>query len=126
MRNCLVAACFALICSVFVANAYSQQPAAANISGAKSGVAAMKQREGEPVKVAGIFRATGDRVAFYPDGGEVSFLALENLALERVAQSLTESRTPRMWDVQGVVTEYKGVNFLLLKHAVLRPLTGQP
>jgi hypothetical protein len=78
-------------------------------------------REGTKIdKQRGQFRVTGDRITFYPSGAEHSFRALENLALERVARVLGETQSQRVWSVSGVVTEYQGVNFLLVTRAVLQ------
>jgi len=76
-----------------------------------------RYREGQKlVDKLGEFRETGGRIAFYPEGSSVSLQLLENLALERVARDL-DQRT-RKWSVSGLITEYRGVNFLLLHRAV--------
>jgi len=88
--------------------------------------AVQKQREGAVLEMTGIFKATGDRVAFYPADGKDSYLALENLALNRISISLTETRTPRVWSIKGMITEYRGSNFLLVQRAVMLPLAAKP
>jgi hypothetical protein len=79
-----------------------------------------RRREGTKFEGAGRFEITGDRVTFYPAEGQESFRVLENLALERVARVLGESREPRQWNVAGVFTEYQGGNYLLLSRAAVR------
>ena len=82
-------------------------------------------REGSVLKdVVGVFRVTGDRVAFYPSEGSHSYRALENLALERVAKMLKETLRDREWIVSGTVTEYRGANYLLVTRSVLKNAEG--
>ncbi len=74
-------------------------------------------------KVKGEFRLTGERVAFYPQDLEVKEMTvLENLALERLTELVAENRR-RLWLVDGVVTEFRGRNYLLVSRAVL---TAEP
>lgn len=76
-------------------------------------------REGlKIIDQVGELRNAAGRIAFYPDGETHSLPLLENLALERVEQDVDQPR--RKWTVSGTVTEYKGVNYLLLHHAVLK------
>ena len=42
---------------------------------------------------------------------------LENLALERISRSLEDNRGSK-WTVSGLVTEYRGSNYLLVTKAV--------
>jgi hypothetical protein len=70
------------------------------------------------VDVAGTFQAIGgDSVAFQPSGGKDSLRVLENLALERISRSLEDNRGSK-WTVSGLVTEYRGSNYLLVTKAV--------
>ena len=79
----------------------------------------VRLREGMKfVNRVGELRDAGGRVAFYPDGQTQSLPLLENLALERVSHDLDQ--THRKWSVTGIVTEYKGGNYLLLHRAVLK------
>lgn len=71
------------------------------------------------MELAGRLELAGDRAIFYPQEGE-PLRVLENLALERVTQVLSETREPREWLVTGTVTEYRGTNFILLQKAVQR------
>jgi len=70
------------------------------------------------VNRVGELREAGGRIAFYPEGEPHSLQLLENLALERVSRELDQ--THRKWSVTGIVTEYKGGNYLLLHRAVLK------
>jgi len=80
-----------------------------------------RQREGTRVTdVGGRFEVAGDRVTFFPAGGRESYRLLENLALERVAQVLSESRARQEWTVSGTLTEFRGANYLLLTKAVIK------
>ena len=67
----------------------------------------------------GTFQTTGDHVLFELTAQEQSLRVLENLALERVWNMLDDTRG-RQWTVSGIVTEYRGRNFLLIHRAVLR------
>ena len=44
-------------------------------------------------------------------------VALENLALQRVARSLAERSQESQWKVSGMVTEFRGANYILLRRA---------
>ena len=78
-------------------------------------------REGSQIEnELGLFHDTGDRIIFQPRDTDLEFQALENLALERVSRVLDETPTPRLWSVSGMVTEFKGGNYLLVKRAVLK------
>ena len=77
-------------------------------------------REGEIIEVIGKLELAGDRATFTPQNSDVSLRVLENLALERVIQVLSESRDERQWLVSGVVTEYRGGNYLLIHKAIQR------
>ena len=77
-------------------------------------------REGHALTdVQGTFDTAGNRVQFRPADGSSSFRVLENLALERVTRILEETRSDRLWLVNGTITEYRGENYLLLTRVVL-------
>jgi hypothetical protein len=65
-----------------------------------------------------------DSVTFSPDGSKDSYRVLENLALQRVVQVLDGNRGPRKWIVSGMITEYRGSNYLLLTKAVFQQYDG--
>jgi hypothetical protein len=78
-------------------------------------------REGTELKDAlGTFRLTGDRATFILADGSARFGGLENLNLERVANVIAGDPSPLEWVVSGVVTEYKGNNYLLVTRAILK------
>jgi hypothetical protein len=80
-----------------------------------------RMREGTKVeKLAGYFKLTGDRVTFYPAEGKQHFGGLENLALERIARTVKDSPSQLNWIITGTITEYRGSNYLLVTHAVLK------
>lgn len=82
---------------------------------------AERMREGSKlIEVVGEFQFSGDRVVFSPEAGGDSLRVLENLALERIGRQLTEGRGSRTWVVSGVVTEFRGGNYLLVTKAVVR------
>ena len=80
-----------------------------------------RQREGTRLtEVSGRFELAGDRVTFSPAASKESYRLLENLALERVSQVLSESRARQEWTVSGTLTEFRGGNYLLLTKAVIK------
>ncbi len=79
-----------------------------------------RDREGtELVSQSGFFRLLGDRVAFFGGDGKKRYIGLENLLLERVVRILLESTGQLEWNVTGTITEYRGVNYLFVRRAVL-------
>jgi hypothetical protein len=73
------------------------------------------------VDVVGTFQPVGaDGITFSPQGSKESYRVLENLALERIARALDESRGVRLWVVSGLITEYRGSNYLLVSKAVMQ------
>jgi hypothetical protein len=73
---------------------------------------------GELTSVTGTFKSTGDRITFYPHDRSDSWRALENQTLERIWTVLQET-SEREWTVSGMVTEYRGSNYLLVTRAVV-------
>ena len=72
--------------------------------------------------VIGTFQSIGnDNVSFSlgGNGNKDSFRVLENLALQRINQVLDENRGPRQWIVSGLITEYRGSNYILVTKAVI-------
>ena len=72
----------------------------------------------------GIFQNLGDRIAFVPGGDKEPYRVLENLALERIGQKLDEGRGQQQWIVSGVITEFRGANYLLVTKAVIQLAEG--
>ena len=111
-------------------------------------------REGTRITdVPGTFQFSGDRVAFHPDHlshpgsssqsagksrpgstgrpeGKLekaeSFRVLENLALERINRELGQARGNLQWTVSGIVTEFRGNNYLLVTKAVVVAAENSP
>ncbi|HJN12038.1 MAG: hypothetical protein QGG09_15010 [Pirellulaceae bacterium] len=80
-----------------------------------------RTREGATLEAElGEFREAGERIRFYLRDDTTSFMALENLALDRVSRVLDESTSPRTWSVSGVITEYRSSNYLLVTRASLK------
>ncbi|MGE0757731.1 MAG: hypothetical protein AB7O38_11950 [Pirellulaceae bacterium] len=81
----------------------------------------LRQREGVRITdQLGEFQKSGDRYNFYPQNGKGIIRVLENLALERVTQQLGDVTATRIWCVSGILTEYRGENYLLVTRAVLK------
>jgi hypothetical protein len=75
--------------------------------------------------VAGSFVSIGaDSVTFSPAGSKDSYRVLENLALQRISQQLDENRGLRQWTVSGLITEFRGANYLLVTRAVVQLQEG--
>lgn len=56
----------------------------------------------------------------------VRFLVLENLALQRVAQTISQDPSDDRWSISGIVTEYFGENRVLITTAARAPLPVEP
>ncbi|MBA2115600.1 hypothetical protein [Bremerella alba] len=83
-------------------------------------------REGaEIVDSEGTFEWIGDRLSFVQDGGDTVLKILENRMMERVVLAQESSTGELVWVVSGTVTEYRGGNFLLIKHVVLTGKRGE-
>jgi hypothetical protein len=68
----------------------------------------------------GYFKVTGDHVTFVSSEGKLKFDGLENLAIERIARTIGDSPDQLEWSISGVITEYRGANYLLVTQAVLK------
>lgn len=82
-------------------------------------------REGTKiVNQLGFFNEASESISFNfeVDGKTVSLRALENLALERVANELLNNSTaePPRWSVSGRLTEFRGSNYILVQRAILK------
>jgi hypothetical protein len=98
-------------------------------SGAAGAKATERLREGTRlVDVVGAFQSIGGESVTFTPGAPAdkkdSFRVLENLALQRVSQVLDENKGARQWTVSGMITEYKGNNYLLLTKTVVHPQDG--
>src|SRR5262245_7865833 len=73
----------------------------------------------------GGFSRVGERVSFSPAGSREPLRCLENLALERISRAIDESQGQRQWVVSGLITEFRGANFLLVTKAVIQLQEGE-
>ena len=90
-------------------------------SGQAAGKQAQRAREGSLLTdEAGSFEFVGDRIVFVPAGSRESLRVLENLALERIVRELGDARDQRNWLVCGILTEFKGGNYLLVTKSLLQ------
>ncbi|HUY91810.1 MAG TPA: hypothetical protein VMV10_23915 [Pirellulales bacterium] len=84
------------------------------------------RREGTHLREErGRFESGGDRVTFIAADGKTRFVVLENLNLQRIAQILGGSADSLEWSVNGVITEFQGVNFLLVTRATRATATSE-
>jgi hypothetical protein len=115
-----IAACCLLLVGLLPLALAAPTGAKSTAGGTSASLAPERVREGTRLdQVTGEFQMTGDRILFVSDGYP-SLRVLENLSLERVAQTLTERGAGRQWTVSGAITEYRGVNYLLLTRASLK------
>ncbi len=113
---------FALLASATEPFEHRTSPQAGSLQGDVPGRRSTRLREGtELVDQGGRFRIIGDRAAFYPSESSGRFLVLENLNLQRIVQRISENPFPLKWRVSGIVTEYYGSNYLLVRSAIVEP-----
>ncbi len=87
---------------------------------AKNKKSSTRVREGVRIKgETGEFKVRGDRATFVTQNGQ-AFDGLENLNLERIVRVIADNHRSLQWSVSGLVTEYRGTNYLLVTHAVLK------
>ncbi len=102
----------------------TRPPSSDRTNGAERTDAADRVREGTRWQnERGTFTLVGDRVTFTNQKSQ-SFVALENLNLERIVRTIEENRTVTDaetldWNVDATVTEFRGVNFVLVTRSVL-------
>jgi hypothetical protein len=82
----------------------------------------LRHREGtQVVGRRGRIERRGERFVFLGVEPPVQWMVLENLALERILRVVeTEESDNVEWTVDGMVTEFRGVNYLLLRRTVVR------
>jgi hypothetical protein len=82
----------------------------------------LRHREGTQVVARrGRIERRGERFVFLGVEPAVQWMVLENLALERILRVIeTEESDNVEWTVDGMVTEFRGVNYLLLRRTVVR------
>lgn len=86
----------------------------------KNAVKKKRQREGtafQGLKVT--FRPTGNRTTLFPtENSDERFVCLENLQLERVLKIIEEKPQRTLWKIDGIYTEFRGENYVLIQRAV--------
>jgi hypothetical protein len=81
--------------------------------------AVTRMREGvELTDRVGQFKLRGDRATFISTDGGLSLVGLENLNLERVVRAISDNPN-QDWRVSGIVTEFRGGNYLLITRAIM-------
>lgn len=99
----------------------TSQHGAARATGDSTAKKDHRIREGAKLEgQLGEFREAGERIRFYLSDEKTSFVAVENLALERVSRVLDENTSSRTWSVSGVVTEFRGGNYLIVTRAAVK------
>jgi hypothetical protein len=72
-----------------------------------------------------LFRMVGNRVMMSSLQDSSHFLCLENLNLERIINTMQKTPTMTDWQVDYLVTEYRGENYALIQRAILTSLSSQ-
>lgn len=70
------------------------------------------------VKSRATCRSAADRLSITLDEHSQPLIALENLAAQRVLESVLDDAGDSVWIVSGQVTEFQGQNYLLLDRVV--------
>lgn len=82
-------------------------------------------REGTAVKATNArCENRGDRLIVHLPVGNVSYVAIENLATQRVLDALADDESDKYWSFSGSVTEFRSKNFLILE-VVKRAMPGE-
>jgi hypothetical protein len=86
----------------------------------------VRQREGAKLTDRrGRFERRGERYVFLSEEGNAHYVVVENLMLERVANMLDDAAGGELlWNISGVITEFRGANFLVLQRAVVKASGG--
>lgn len=74
--------------------------------------------------VIGRFKVSGDRATFTITETGQSFGGLENLNLARVTTALRDDPDAE-WNISGLVTEHRGLNFLLIQKAIRKSVNKE-
>ena len=82
----------------------------------------LRHREGtQVVGRRGRIERRGERFVFLGAEPAVQWIVFENLALERILRVIEAEESDNLeWTVDGMVTEFRGVNYLLLRRTVVR------
>jgi len=82
-------------------------------------------REGTVMRSQNVmFRSSGNRTLMIMINGQERILCLENLNLERITTVIQNNPTLTDWEVDFIVTEYRGSNYALIQRAVLTSREG--
>jgi hypothetical protein len=73
----------------------------------------------------GRFVASGNRLTFVTSDG-TTYVGLENLNLQRISKVVAASPDPVQWFVSGTLTEFDGLNYLLVSHVRRRSAVPKP
>jgi hypothetical protein len=105
---------------------FGEAASSAIAPGAPAAKPTERLREGTRLtEIAGSFVAVGgDSITFSPAGSKDSYRVLENLNLQRISQQLDANRGQRQWIVNGIITEFRGANYLLVNKAVVQLQEG--
>ena len=77
-------------------------------------------REGTTFKnMLVFFRQTGEQTVLYTVEDNQRFVCLENLALERILNTMQEKPERQFWMIEGEYTEFRGENRVLIRRAVI-------
>jgi hypothetical protein len=85
-------------------------------------------REGARViQMTGQFQVNGEIIQFTSSDAKLQITVIQNLMLQRVHQTITETADVKDhdWVINGIITEYRNANFIILTHAVLKTKAAQ-
>jgi hypothetical protein len=99
----------------------ARQDYSSDVKPSDNGQANRLREGGEIANQVGYFQAAGDRLTFVANDNKNRYVILENSNLEQVAKTLADDPKQAEWIVSGIISEYRGGNFLMLHQAVLKP-----
>ncbi|MBL8889610.1 MAG: hypothetical protein JNL67_06505 [Planctomycetaceae bacterium] len=89
-----------------------------------SPASSQRLREGREVRdPESVFQPVGDRMNCFLPSLQMTVTVLENLTLERVYEILTRHDEKATWEVEGLITEHQGRNYILLHRAVVNSIS---
>lgn len=89
-----------------------------------SPASSQRLREGREVRdPEAIFQPAGERMNCFLPSLQITVTVLENLTLERVYEVLTRHDEKATWEVEGLITEHQGRNYILLHRAVVNSIS---
>lgn len=91
---------------------------------ANSTEASQRLREGRELRdPEAVFQPVGERMNCFLPSLQMTVTVLENLTLERVYETLTRHEEEATWEVEGLITEHQGRNYMLLHRAVVNSIS---